>query len=37
MDRRVFLKTATTAAGVAATEQLLTSVLRADEKAPESG
>jgi predicted aldo/keto reductase-like oxidoreductase len=36
MDRRVFLKTATTAAGVAATEQLLTSVLRADEKAPES-
>jgi diketogulonate reductase-like aldo/keto reductase len=35
MDRRDFLKTATVAAGVAATEQLLTPVLKAAEKTPE--
>jgi uncharacterized protein len=35
MDRRDFLKTATTAVGVAATEQLLTPILRAEGKAPE--
>ncbi len=34
MDRRDFLKTATTAVGVAATEQLLTPMLRA--KTPET-
>src|SRR5664279_1643243 len=37
MDRRDFLKTATTAVGVAATEQLLTPMLRAEGKTPESG
>lgn len=41
MDRRDFLKAATTAAGAAATEQLLTPLLRADgvrqEGQPESG
>ena len=36
MDRRDFLKTATTAVGVAATEQLLTPMLRAEGKTPES-
>jgi predicted aldo/keto reductase-like oxidoreductase len=35
MDRRDFLKTATAAAGAAATEQLLTPVLKAAEGAPE--
>jgi aryl-alcohol dehydrogenase-like predicted oxidoreductase len=35
MDRRDFLKTATVAAGVAATEQLLTPVLKAAERTPE--
>ena len=35
MDRRDFLKTATVAAGAAATEQLLTPVLKAAEKTPE--
>ena len=34
MDRRDFLKTAATAASVTATEQLLTPLLRADEKTP---
>jgi predicted aldo/keto reductase-like oxidoreductase len=37
MERRDFLKTATTAAGAAATEQFLAPMLRADEKAPDSG
>jgi len=36
MDRRDFLKTATTAVGVAATEQFLTPMLRAEGKTPES-
>jgi aryl-alcohol dehydrogenase-like predicted oxidoreductase len=36
MDRRHFLKTATTVVGVAATEQLLTPMLRAEVKTPES-
>ncbi len=36
MDRRDFLKTATVAAGVAATEQLLTPALGAAEKLPEA-
>jgi predicted aldo/keto reductase-like oxidoreductase len=35
MDRRDFLKTATVAAGAAATEQLLTPVLKAAERKPE--
>jgi len=35
MDRKDFLKTATVAAGVAATEQLLTPVLKAAERTPE--
>ncbi len=34
MDRRDFLKSATAAAGVAATEQLLTPILRAEDSAP---
>ncbi len=36
MDRRDFLKTATAAVGAAATEQLVTPMLKADEKAPET-
>lgn len=36
MDRRDFLKTATTAAGVAATEHLLAPMLRAEGKTPET-
>lgn len=36
MDRRDFLKTATTAVGVAATEHLLTTVLHAEGKTPEA-
>lgn len=36
MDRRDFLKTATTAVGVAATEHLLTTVLQAEGKTPEA-
>src|ERR1039458_82186 len=36
MDRRDFLKTATTAVGIATTEQLLTPMLRAEGKTPES-
>ncbi len=36
MDRRDFLKTATTAAGAAATDHLLTTVLHAEGKMPES-
>jgi predicted aldo/keto reductase-like oxidoreductase len=36
MDRRNFLRTATTTVGVAATEQWLTAKLRAEEKIPES-
>ena len=36
MDRRDFLKTATTAAGAVATEHLLTTVLHAEGKMPES-
>ena len=37
MDRRDFLKTATTAAGVAATEQLLNPMLSAADKTPGAG
>jgi predicted aldo/keto reductase-like oxidoreductase len=37
MDRRDFLKTATTAVGAAATEQLFSAMARADEKAPAGG
>jgi predicted aldo/keto reductase-like oxidoreductase len=37
MDRRDFLKSATTAAGAAATEQILAPILRADEKNEKRG